>query len=70
VKKKNLTSIDSRNHVERNSNIDENIFCTTMKKEVDLSSLHHKEDKEMNKHFHIEIQDKNAKVDELFYYGS
>jgi hypothetical protein len=40
-KKKNLLATDSRNHVESSSDVDENIVCTSMKKEVNLSSLHH-----------------------------
>jgi hypothetical protein len=28
------------------SNVDENVVCTLVKKEVNLSSLHHKEEKE------------------------
>jgi hypothetical protein len=47
AKKKNLLAMDSSNQVERNSDVDENISCTSVQKEVNLSSLHHKEEKEM-----------------------
>jgi uncharacterized protein YydD (DUF2326 family) len=50
--------------------VDENIVYTTMQKEVNLSSLHHKEEKEMTKLFHIKIQVKKTKVDALFDFGS
>jgi hypothetical protein len=41
----------------------------SMQKEVNLSSLHHKEEKEMKKLFHIKIQVKNTKVYALFDFG-
>jgi hypothetical protein len=46
--------------------VDENIVYTLVQKEVNLSSLHHKEEKEMTKLFHIKIQVKKTKVDALF----
>jgi hypothetical protein len=66
AKKKNLLGKDSGNQVERNLDVDENIVCTSVQKEVNLSSLHHKEEKEMKKLFHIKIQVKRTKVDALF----
>jgi hypothetical protein len=47
--------MDSRNQVESSSNVDENISYTSVQKEVNLSGLHHKEEKEMKKIFHIKI---------------
>jgi hypothetical protein len=44
--------------IESNSNVDENIVYTIVQKEVNLSSLHPKEEKEMTKLFHIKISDK------------
>ena len=41
-----------------------------MQKEVNLSSLHHKEEKEMTKFCHIKIHIKKTKVDALFNSGS
>jgi hypothetical protein len=58
--------MDSSNHVESSSNVDEKIAYTSMQKEVNLSSLHHKKEKEMTKLFHIKIQVKKTKVDTLF----
>jgi hypothetical protein len=55
VKKKNLLATDLSNHVERSSNVDEKIVCTSVQKEVNLSSLHPQEEKEMTKLFHIKI---------------
>jgi hypothetical protein len=46
--------------------VDENIVCTSMQKEVNLSILHHQEEKEMTKLFHIKIQVKKTKIDALF----
>jgi hypothetical protein len=51
-------------------NVDENIVYITMMKEVNLSILHHKEEKEVAKLFHIKIQVKKTKVNALFNYGS
>jgi hypothetical protein len=61
--------MDSSNHVESISNVDENIAHTLVWKEVNLSSLHHKEEKEMKKLFHIKIHDKKTKVYALFDFG-
>jgi hypothetical protein len=55
AKKNNLLAMDSSNQVERNSDVDENIVCTSVQKEVNLSILHHQEEKEMTKLFHIKI---------------
>jgi hypothetical protein len=66
AKKKNLIATDSSNQVESRSNVDENIACTSMQNEVKLCILHHKEEKEMKKVFHIKIQVKKTKVDSLF----
>jgi hypothetical protein len=49
VEKKNLLAMDSSNQVDSSSDIDENIVCTTVQEEMTLSSLHHKEEKEMTK---------------------
>jgi hypothetical protein len=62
-KKKNLLAKDSSNQVESSSDVDGNIVCTSMQKEVNLSNLHHQEEKEMNKLFHIKIQVKKTKID-------
>jgi hypothetical protein len=70
AKKKNLLATDSSNQVEINSDKDKKIDCTSMQKEVNLSSFHHKEEKEMKKLFHIKIQVKRTKVDALFDYSS
>jgi hypothetical protein len=70
AKKKNLLAMDSSNQVERNSDVDENIFYTSVQKEVNLSSLHHQEEKEMTKLFHIKIQVKKTKIDAMFNSGS
>jgi hypothetical protein len=52
------------------SDVDENIVCTSVQKEVNLSILHHQEEKEMTKLFHINIQVKKTKIDALFDSGS
>lgn len=46
--------------------MDEKITCTLVQKEVNISNLHHKEEKQMKKLFHIKIQVKKTKVDSLF----
>jgi hypothetical protein len=46
--------------------VDEKIVCTSVQKEANLSSLCHKEEKEMTKLFYIKIQVKTTKVDALF----
>jgi hypothetical protein len=54
-KKKNLLATNSSNLVESNLDMDENVFKASMQNEVNISSLHHEEEKEMNKLFHIMI---------------
>jgi hypothetical protein len=46
------------------------ILRESVQKEVNLSSLHHQEKKEMTKLFHIKIQVKKTKTDALFDSGS
>jgi hypothetical protein len=70
VEKKNLLGKDSSNQLERNSDVDEKIGCTSMQKEVNLSSLHHKGEEKMTKLFHIKMQVKKTKVDALFDFDS
>jgi hypothetical protein len=65
AKKKNLIATDSRNQVESISHVDENIFCISVQKEVNLSGLHHREEKEMTKLFHIKIKFKKTKIDSM-----
>jgi hypothetical protein len=60
TKKKNTLGMDLANLVERILDVDENM------KEVNISSLHHMEEKEMKKIFHIKIQVKKTKIDALF----
>jgi hypothetical protein len=50
--------------------VDENIVCTLVQKEINMSGLHHKEEKVMKELFHINIHVKNTKVDALFNFGS
>jgi hypothetical protein len=57
-KKRNLLDTYSSNQVEIKLDVDENISLTSVHKEVNMSILHHKEEKEMKKLFHI----KNTKV--------
>jgi hypothetical protein len=54
--KNNIVAMDSSIQVESSSDVDENIVCTLMQKEVNLSILHHQEEKEMNKLFHTKIK--------------
>ena len=61
AKKKNMLAMDSIDQVKSSYDIDENIVCTIMKKEVNLSSLHPKEEKKTMKLFHIEIRVKKPK---------
>jgi hypothetical protein len=65
AKKKNSLAMDLGNLVESSLDVDENIVCITMQNEVNSSILHHKEEKEMTKLFHIKIQVKKTKVDAL-----
>jgi len=44
-KKKNLMATDSRNQVESSLDMDERIVCTSVQKEVNLSSLQQYEEK-------------------------
>ena len=46
--------------------MDENISYNLMKKEVNMSIIHHKEDKKITKLFCIMIQVKDTKVYTLF----
>jgi hypothetical protein len=55
AKKMKLLGKDSSNQLERNLDVDENIVYTFVQKEVNLSNLRHKEEKEMTKLFHIKI---------------
>ena len=41
------------------------ICCTLVQEEVNLSSLHHKEEKDMTQLFHIDIHIMKTKVDAL-----
>jgi hypothetical protein len=68
-KKKNIL-MEAGKETERNTNASEKIVCTTMQKEVTLSSLQNKEEKEMKRLFHINIKIKKNKVDALFDFGS
>ena len=52
--------------VERKSNMDEKIVCTSVQKEVNLSSLQQQKEKEMTKLFHIKIHVKKTNIDALF----
>jgi hypothetical protein len=70
AKKNNLLATDSSNQVERISNVDENIIYTSMQKEVNISILHHEEEKDMINLFHIKIQVKKTNIDALFHFGS
>ena len=54
-KKKNIMATDLSNQVERSSDVDEKIVCTSVQKEVNLSSLQQQEEKEMTKLYHIKI---------------
>ena len=60
-KKKNLLAKDSSNQVESSSDVDDKIVYTFVQKEVNLSSLHHQEEKEMTKLFHIKIQSRRPR---------
>jgi hypothetical protein len=69
-KKKNLLATYSRNQVESSSDVDDNIVCISVQKKVNLSILHHQEEKEMTKLFHIKIQVKKIEIDTMFDSGS
>jgi len=66
AKKKNMLSMDLSNQVGSNSYVDKKIVCTIMQREVNMSSLHPKEENEMKRIIHINIQVKKTKVDTLF----
>jgi hypothetical protein len=70
AKKKNLLGMDSSNQVESNLDANEKIVYTLVQKEVNLSSLHRNEEKEMTKLFHIKIQVKKIRVDVVFNFRS
>jgi hypothetical protein len=46
--------------------VDENIVFTYVNNDVTLSILHHQEEKNMTEIFHIKIQVKTTKIDDLF----
>ena len=62
--------MDSSQQVESSLDVDENIVCTSVQKEVNLSILHPKEEKEATKLFHINIWVKNSKINALFDFSS
>jgi hypothetical protein len=66
AKKKNLLVVDSEKLVESSTYMDEIFFCSTVQKEVNLSILHHMEEKDMTKLFDIKIQVNKTNVDALF----
>jgi len=70
-KNNNLLGVDMGKEIESTSDVDEKKIPhnTIVQKEVSLSSLRHKEEKEMTKLFHIKIQVKKNKVDALFNSG-
>jgi len=70
AKKTNLLAIDSSNQIESSSDVDDNIVGTLVQQEVNLSCIHHQEEKEMTKLFHIKIQVNNTKIDALLDFGS
>jgi uncharacterized iron-regulated protein len=49
--------------------VDENIICKSVYDEVNMSSLHHQEEKDMTKIFHIKLQVKKTKIDSLIDSG-
>jgi hypothetical protein len=52
--------------LKEDSDVYGNIVFTLVQKEVNLSSLHHHEEKEMTKLFHIKILVKKTKMDTMF----
>jgi Mg2+/Co2+ transporter CorC len=66
AKKKNLLDMNSRNYVESSFDVDENIVRTSVQNDVNMSILHHQEEKDMTKLVHINIQVKKTKIDTLF----
>jgi hypothetical protein len=69
-KNKNILATDSSNQVEISSDVDANIVCTYVQKEVNLSILHHQEEKEMTNLFHSKIHVKKTEIDAMFESGS
>jgi len=69
INKKNLLAKNSNNQVESRSDVYGNIFCTSMKKEANLSNLHHHEEKDTTKLFYINIHVKKTNIDALFDSG-
>jgi hypothetical protein len=65
-KKKNLLATDSSNQVESSSDVDENIVYTYYAEGGEFEILHHHEEKEMTKLFHINIHVKKTKIDVMF----
>jgi hypothetical protein len=61
--------MDSGNRLESSSYVDESIAFTIVQQEVNMSSLHQSEEKEITKLFHIKIQVNKTKVDALFDSG-
>ena len=61
-----MLSMDSGNRLESSSYVDESIAFTIVQQEVNMSSLHQSEEKEITKLFHIQIQINKTKVDALF----
>jgi len=61
-KKKNIMATNSRNQVQRILDMDENRICTSMQKEVNLSSFQQHEEKQMTKIFHIKIQSRKQRL--------
>jgi hypothetical protein len=67
--KKNRLHINSRNKVESIMDMDENVFCTYVEKDANLSSLHDQEEKELTKIFHINIHVNKTTINALFDSG-
>jgi hypothetical protein len=61
-----MLAMYSSNQVETNLYVDGNIVYTTLLKEISVSILHPKKEKDMNKIFHIMIQIIKTKVYALF----
>jgi hypothetical protein len=65
-KNKKLLGIYLGNLVDSSLDVDKNIVSNIDKNEVNLISLHHKEEKEMTKSLHINMEVQIIKVDALF----
>jgi len=63
-------AIDLSNKLEGSLDVDEKIICTSVQKEVNLSSLQQQEEKEMTKLFHIKIQVKKTEINAFFDFES